>query len=272
MANTNERVGWIGTGRMGYAMVELLLAARVPVSVWNRTRSKAEPLQASGAVIATLVAYPCHPEVLDPESPDVTADYPGHLCREVETRDGGIAVFVSGDLGGMQSPATEHRTHEEAHRFGRVLADAVGDCLQDSQDDTLAFARMSLPIDLDNPMYRHLIAAGVVAPVEWRGDEVLTEVSLTRIGPVTLAAVPGELLPRLGLMVRQQLRAAGSPLPAIVGLADDELGYILAAEDFVEPADYLDPGRQYEESMSPGRGTGPAVMGALTELIPAVLP
>ena len=57
----------------------------------------------------------------------------------------------------------------------RVLADAVGDCLRDSQDDTLAFARMSLPIDLDNPMYRHLIAAGVVAPVEWRGDEVLTE-------------------------------------------------------------------------------------------------
>ena len=52
MANTNERVGWIGTGRMGYAMVERLLAAKVPVSVWNRTRSKAEPLQASGAVIA----------------------------------------------------------------------------------------------------------------------------------------------------------------------------------------------------------------------------
>ncbi|MGD9841297.1 MAG: NAD(P)-dependent oxidoreductase [Steroidobacteraceae bacterium] len=51
MPNTTDRVGWIGTGRMGYAMVERLLDAKVPVSVWNRTRSKAEPLQAKGAVI-----------------------------------------------------------------------------------------------------------------------------------------------------------------------------------------------------------------------------
>jgi 3-hydroxyisobutyrate dehydrogenase len=55
MPNTKDRVGWIGTGRMGYAMVERLLAAKVPVSVWNRTRSKAEPLQASGAVIVDQV-------------------------------------------------------------------------------------------------------------------------------------------------------------------------------------------------------------------------
>ena len=56
MPNTNDRVGWIGTGRMGYAMVERLLDAKVPVSVWNRTRSKAEPLQAKGAVIVDQVA------------------------------------------------------------------------------------------------------------------------------------------------------------------------------------------------------------------------
>ena len=55
MPNTNNRVGWIGTGRMGYAMVERLLGAKVPVSVWNRTRSKAEPLQANGAIVVDQV-------------------------------------------------------------------------------------------------------------------------------------------------------------------------------------------------------------------------
>ena len=45
-------VGWIGLGRMGEAMVKRLLAAGQGVTVWNRTRSKAEPLAGYGAVVA----------------------------------------------------------------------------------------------------------------------------------------------------------------------------------------------------------------------------
>ena len=37
-------LGWIGAGRMGYAMAERLAKAGNDISVWNRTRSKAEPL------------------------------------------------------------------------------------------------------------------------------------------------------------------------------------------------------------------------------------
>lgn len=44
-------VGWIGAGRMGYAMAKLLLDAGCDVTVFNRTRSKAEPLQEFGAKI-----------------------------------------------------------------------------------------------------------------------------------------------------------------------------------------------------------------------------
>jgi len=44
-------VGWIGTGRMGYAMAYLLLDAGCDVTVYNRTRAKAEPLAEYGAKI-----------------------------------------------------------------------------------------------------------------------------------------------------------------------------------------------------------------------------
>ena len=44
-------VGWIGAGRMGYAMARRLLRAGADVAVYNRTRAKAEPLQADGASI-----------------------------------------------------------------------------------------------------------------------------------------------------------------------------------------------------------------------------
>ena len=43
------RIGWIGCGRMGSAMVKLLIAGGNEVTVTNRTRSKAEALREFGA-------------------------------------------------------------------------------------------------------------------------------------------------------------------------------------------------------------------------------
>ena len=48
-------IGWIGAGRMGYAMARRLLLAGADVAVYNRTRSKAEPLEELGA---TIVDHP----------------------------------------------------------------------------------------------------------------------------------------------------------------------------------------------------------------------
>jgi 3-hydroxyisobutyrate dehydrogenase len=47
-----HKLGWIGIGRMGYAMAERLAKAGCDITVWNRTRSKAEPLAKSGAKVA----------------------------------------------------------------------------------------------------------------------------------------------------------------------------------------------------------------------------
>jgi len=51
MSNT-KKIGWIGAGRMGLPMAERLLKAGHDVTVWNRTRAKAEPLTAHGGKIA----------------------------------------------------------------------------------------------------------------------------------------------------------------------------------------------------------------------------
>ena len=49
-------VGWIGAGRMGAAMAKRLARAGEQVTVWNRTRSKAEPLAEFGCTIADEIA------------------------------------------------------------------------------------------------------------------------------------------------------------------------------------------------------------------------
>lgn len=47
----SNSIGWIGLGRMGEAMVALLLKAGHRVSVWNRTASKAQHLADYGATV-----------------------------------------------------------------------------------------------------------------------------------------------------------------------------------------------------------------------------
>jgi 3-hydroxyisobutyrate dehydrogenase len=51
MTEGSPTIGWIGLGRMGSAMAERLLKAGRRLSVWNRTRAKAEPLASQGATI-----------------------------------------------------------------------------------------------------------------------------------------------------------------------------------------------------------------------------
>src|SRR5262249_449462 len=48
MAESKQKIGWIGVGRMGLPMAERLLKAGYDLAIWNRTRAKAEPLAKMG--------------------------------------------------------------------------------------------------------------------------------------------------------------------------------------------------------------------------------
>lgn len=51
-------IGFTGLGNMGHAIVENMLKAGHPVRVWNRTRSRAEPLATARGVISAI--YPAY--------------------------------------------------------------------------------------------------------------------------------------------------------------------------------------------------------------------
>jgi len=55
-------IGWIGAGRMGIPMAERLIKAGYDVTIWNRTRAKAEPLQKIGG---KLVDHLCELKDVD---------------------------------------------------------------------------------------------------------------------------------------------------------------------------------------------------------------
>jgi 3-hydroxyisobutyrate dehydrogenase len=51
MSKNAQKIGWIGVGRMGFQMAERLAKADYDITIWNRTKSKAEPLTKIGAKV-----------------------------------------------------------------------------------------------------------------------------------------------------------------------------------------------------------------------------
>jgi hypothetical protein len=55
-------------------------------------------------VLATLVNFGSHPESLGSNNTLVTADFPHYVRERIETKYGGLAVWLAGDLGVLQGP------------------------------------------------------------------------------------------------------------------------------------------------------------------------
>lgn len=55
MPANRSSLGWLGTGRMGTAMASRLIQAGAKLTVWNRTRSRTDPLAAQGAIVADTI-------------------------------------------------------------------------------------------------------------------------------------------------------------------------------------------------------------------------
>jgi hypothetical protein len=219
-----------------------------------------------GEIVATLLNLACHPEVLDETSSVISADYAGAACQLVEAAVGGMAVHVAGALGGMLSPALAQRNVAGVAAMGRAYAEAALAALAQAplaDISQLEVRRITFDLPLANPIYTMAQENGIVRMRD-SGDSVSTTCSYVDLGPAQLIGIPGELLPRLGLELKAVLPGPGRVL---IGLADDELGYILPDDEFVTPADYMHPGQQYEESMSPGPHTGSLVLAAAKGLI-----
>ena len=103
--------GVVGTG-LFLAMADLVLVA-----------------DASGKVVATLVNYAIHPEVIGRDRGVCSPDLVGPLYDRIAEKGGGIAVFMNSAQGGMvtadnrQANGQEARTWAECQRIGNLLAD-----------------------------------------------------------------------------------------------------------------------------------------------------
>jgi hypothetical protein len=221
--------------------------------------------------LVTLLIFPCHPEALWTDNVYITSDYPGYLREAVARATGAPCLFFPGALGGMMTPDVPAHSFIEAERMGTTLAEAALEALAQAETEpveTLSHAIAVYEVPLTNFLFKlarwlDLFPRDVITS----STSVTTEANRINIGPAWLATGPGEVLPKLGLRIKAHLHEAGAPLAGFIGLANDELGYILPQADFIYPGNPFSPGDHYEETMSVGPEAGPRLMAALERIM-----
>lgn len=226
-------------------------------------------LAADGRPLATLFNFPCHPEVLWEHNPHITSDYVHYLRDEAEKQTGAPCIFFSGALGGMMTPDVKDHSFEEAEFMGRKLAvEGLASLSKvESQMSLISFEKRIIKAKLTNILYKLAFGRKLLPDVRDKSGYITTEVNLIKIGGLWLATVPGELLPKLGLQLKAWMKEAGAQVAGVIGLANDELGYILPVKDFKYPWNPFRPGKHYEETNSIGKDIAPQVMDVLRDVI-----
>lgn len=201
-----------------------------------------------GTPVATVVHFACHPESLGSKNRLLSADFPFGLYAETEAaRPGSVTVFLNGPLGGMVTTHEVDETFDEAERIGRALGRLALDALDLGTDagEQLELEATVHPLWMPIANRRYHLGAffGVFGGRPFDDGYTRTEVQALRVGPVVLLTAPGEVLPKLGFQLQGLIDA---PVPLVVSLGNDELGYLVHEEDWEEER------YDYERTVSPG--------------------
>lgn len=190
-------------------------------------------------VIATLVNYAIHPEVLGPKRGILSPDLCGPLYDRIESSVGGVAIFMNGAQGGMvtadtrRGEASEENTWQECIRIGTLLADEAlriveGAEKQDNPQVTSMSREIAFPIDSE--IMRYILKHSPLnLSSAMGGDSVVTQLNYLELGTARVLTIPGEALPNIGYYLKRKL---DTPHAFLFGLTNDAFGYIMVKEDY----------------------------------------
>ena len=198
--------------------------------------------------IATLVHFAAHPTILGADMMEISAGWPGVLCRTLEKRIGaGIkAIYLNGAQGDVSPVSGGSGTRvERMIVYGRRIAEETLACLDASREmSSPVLSATAVTVNLPSRTISPQFAA--IAGKEYQLDEMSAKVmvdtlfsqqatiSVVRLGSLVLVGIPGEMTASLGLQVRKALESSGDIQAVVVGLVGDYIGYILPPDEYDE--------------------------------------
>ncbi|HEX3314788.1 MAG TPA: hypothetical protein VHR72_07860, partial [Gemmataceae bacterium] len=268
-------------------------------------------------VLGTLVQWNCHPEAIQRNNTEVSADYVPATVAYLEKRTAAPVVYLSGTVGGLMSPIHVKKNDETGaeltdgsfpmcERYGVLVGRLAEKALSAGKIRPLTpfvVRSRELYLPIDNSGYMLGYRLGVLKRVayRWTGDVgnaetpdpkdgkaplcCKTEIARLTLGDVDIACIPGEIYPELvlGKVVDPAEPEADfphapiepsiygqldRPVKMMIGLANDEIGYILPKRqwDAEPPYCYGLKTRPYGEINSLGPDTAPLLCEAFRKL------
>ena len=189
--------------------------------------------------IATLVNYAIHPEIIGSSQGILSPDLCGPLYNRIETKGGGLALFMNGAQGGMVTADNrlekgEANDWQECIRIGELLADEALRIVADAPVQTnpdLYCAAKTIRFPIDSDIMKYILSR---SPLKLAGKNTdinfaTTQINLLNIGTAQVLTIPGEALPNIGYYVKRHMQ---TKQPFLFGLTNDAFGYMLTKVDF----------------------------------------
>jgi hypothetical protein len=227
-----------------------------------------QTLTPDGKVIATLVNYAIHPEVIGSSQGILSPDLVGPLYQQIAEKTGGVAIFMNSAQGGMitadnRAPeGKEHRDWNECERIGRLLGDEALRIVGDAKPQTnpmLFCTNQTVDFKVDSPLLLQVMKVSPLGYKAQRHGYVSTMMNVVNIGNAQIITIPGEALPNIGYYLKRKMHGE---VNFLFGLTNDAFGYILTKEDFNSFKRY-----QYVSRTSLGEGTADTLITAALELV-----
>ncbi len=294
-------------GKLYYSVVKtenLQFDCRTPKTFdSNLTHISFEPFDKTKNI--SIVNFASHAELLGSKTKSVSADFPAYMIKEIEKQnENREVIFLNGAIGGMISAKEIKKVYrneidcvEYTKSFGKEIGKIVNS-IKDRQEITPRILTKSVSIKV--PVSNFVLILARLFNVlnndisrNKRRDKayIYSEVGYIELGneEIGMFLIPGELFPELfnGEFLTSKTSATDTDAEYkvlnrqgnarhkfVVGLCNDELGYIIPENDFfLHPkAPYINSGKDrlgrnhYEETSSTGPKTAEIILNALNEI------
>ncbi len=283
---------------------------RTPI-VYSKTLTRLRFVPDDGSRETYIINFASHSESLQGCNELVSADFPCYFRERILEKSGAETLYCVGAIGGMISmdipDEDEIRANgsdfsESTKRIGRKLADYALSIKE--EDEILLKAKIGtitqeVFFKAENTILLLAAKIGILKAKEYRmsdksGFAMKSEISYIEIDSLKILLLPCEIFPELvyGGYLSAEESATGkgaeaNPIPLkeiigdevmIIGLANDELGYVVPPNDFLlnSEAPYFENGRDchdrrhYEETNSLGPETSVKIAETVAKIISTV--
>jgi neutral ceramidase len=210
-----------------------------------------------GSALASIVNFAAHPTLYDDKMMQVSADWPGVMCADIEKPNaengaqkqdsgGSVCLFLNGAEGDASPNGVDDvKGDEKVTKYGHQLSALVQKqldkiTLDDSANgSTLAMWTQAVTLPPRKPNALFFLAAAQLGASMTQARELVnslmpttTQITFVRLGDLLLMGFPCEPSANIGLAAKKLAREAGIKTPAVVALTNDWLAYALTPEQY----------------------------------------